>query len=46
MTKEQMSFIGAFSLFIFKVIFDKYDPITIYFLVLGLFLSVFAVFPV
>ena len=30
--------VGAFSLFTFKVTVDRYDPITIYFIVLCLFL--------
>ena len=34
---------GAFILFTFKVIIDKYDPIAIYFVVLGLSLHTFSV---
>ena len=29
--------VGAFNLFIFKVIIDMYDPVTIFLIVLGLF---------
>jgi len=38
--------VGAFNPFMFKFIIDKYDPITIYFIVLGLFLEGFSAFPV
>ena len=40
--------LGSSSLnpFKFKVIIDKYDPIAIYFVVLGLSLYTFSVFPV
>ena len=37
---------GAFNPFTFKVIIDKYDPIAIYFIVLGSSLYTFFVFPV
>ena len=36
----------AFNLFMFKVIIDKYDPVAIYFIVLGLRLYTLSVFPV
>ena len=36
----------AFNPFTFKVIIDKYDPITIYFIVLGPGLYTLSVFPV
>ena len=38
--------VGAFNPFTFKVIIDKYDPITIYFIVLGSGLYTLFVFPV
>ena len=38
--------LGAFNPFTFKVIIDKYDPITIYFIVLGSGLYTLFVFPV
>ena len=38
--------VGAFNPFTFKVIIDKYDPIAIYFVVWGLNLYTFSVFPV
>ena len=38
-----MSLVGAFNPFVFKVIIDKYDPLTIYFIVLGLFEGFFCV---
>ena len=38
--------VGAFNPFTFKVIIYKYDPIAIYFVVLGLSLYTFSVFPV
>ena len=38
--------VGAFNPFTFKVIIDKYDPVTIYFIVLGLGLYTVFVFPV
>ena len=38
--------VGAFNPFTFKVIIDKYDPVAIYFVVLGLNLYTFSVFPV
>ena len=38
--------VGAFNPFTFKVIIDKYDPIAIYFIVLGLSLYSVFVFPV
>ena len=41
-----VSNVGAFNPFTFKVIIDKYDPITIYFIVLGSGLYVLFVFPV
>ena len=37
---------GAFNPFVFKVIIDKYDPVAIYFIVLGLSLYTLFVFPV
>ena len=37
--------VGAFNPFTFKVITDKYDPVTIYFIVLGLNLYTVFVFP-
>ena len=37
--------LGAFNPFTFKVIIDKYDPIAIYFVVLGSSLYTFSVFP-
>ena len=36
--------VGAFNPFTFKVIIDKYDPVTIYFIVLGLGLYALFVF--
>ena len=33
--------VGAFKLFTFKVIIDKYNPVTIYFVALGSFLFYF-----
>ena len=38
--------VGAFNQFTFKVIIDKYDPIAIYFIVLGSSLYTLSVFPV
>ena len=38
--------VGAFNPFTFKVIIDKYDPIAIYFIVLGSGLYTLFVFPV
>ena len=38
--------VGAFNPFTFKVITDKYDPVAIYFIVLGLSLYTLSVFPV
>ena len=38
--------VGAFNPFMFNVIIDKYDPIAIYFIVLGLGLYALFVFPV
>ena len=38
--------VGVFNPFTFKVIIDKYDPVTIYFIVLGLGLYTLFVFPV
>ena len=38
--------VGAFYPFTFKVIIDKYDPVTIYFIVLGSGLYTLFVFPV
>ena len=38
--------IGAFNPFTFKVIIDEYDPIAIYFVVLGSSLYTFSGFPV
>ena len=38
--------VETFNTFTFKVIIDKYDPIAIYFVVLGLSLYPLAVFPV
>ena len=38
--------VRAFNPFTFKVIIDKYDPIAIYFIVLGLSLYTLSVFPV
>ena len=38
--------VGTFNPFTFKVIIDKYDPITIYFIVLGSGLYTLFVFPV
>ena len=38
--------VGAFNPFTLKVIIDKYDPIAIYFIVLGLNLYTLFVFPV
>ena len=38
--------VGAINSFTFKVIIDKYDPIAIYFVVLGSSLYTFSVFPV
>ena len=38
--------VGAFNPFTFKVIIDKYDPVAIYFIVLGLSLYTLSVFPV
>ena len=38
--------VGAFNPFTFKVIIDKYDPVTIYFIVLGSGLYTLFVFPV
>ena len=38
--------VGAFNPFTFKVIIDKYDPVAIYFVVLGLSLCTFSVFRV
>ena len=38
--------VGAFNPFIFKVIIDKYDPIAIYFIVLGSSLYTLFLFPV
>ena len=38
--------VGVFNPFTFKVIIDKYDPIAIYFVVLGSSLKTFSVFPV
>ena len=37
--------VGAFNPFKFKVIIDKYDPVAIYFIVLGLTLYTLTVFP-
>ena len=39
-------FVGAFNPFTFKVIIDKYDPVAIYFTVLGSSLYTLSVFPV
>ena len=39
-------FIGVFNSFTFKVIIDKYDPVAIYFIVLGSSLYALSVFPV
>ena len=38
--------VGASNPFTFKVIIDKYDPVAIYFVVLGLCLYTLSVFPV
>ena len=38
--------VGAFNPFMFKVIIDKYDPVAIYFIVLGSSLYTLFVFPV
>ena len=38
--------VGAFNPFTFKVIIDMYDPIAIYFIVLGSSLCTLSVFPV
>ena len=38
--------VGAFNPFTFKVIIDKYDPVAIYFIVLGSSLYTLFVFPV
>ena len=38
--------LGAFNPFMFKVVIDKYDPIAIYFIVLGSSLYTLFVFPV
>ena len=38
--------LGAFNPFTFKVIIDKYDPISIYFIILGSSLYTLSVFPV
>ena len=38
--------VGAFNPFTFKVITDKYDPVAIYFIVLGSILYTIFVFPV
>ena len=38
--------VGAFNPFMFKVITDKYDPVAIYFIVLGSNLYTIFVFPV
>ena len=38
--------VGAFTPFTFKVITDKYDPVAIYFIVLGSILYTVFVFPV
>ena len=38
--------VGAVNPFTFKVIIDKYDPVAIYFIVLGLNLYTLFVFPV
>ena len=41
---QSLSLVGAFNPFTFKVIIDKYDPVTIYFIVLGLGLYTLFVF--
>jgi len=41
---QSLSFVEAFNPFIFKVIIDKYDPVTIYSVALGSFLQTFSVF--
>ena len=38
--------VGPFNPFTFKIIIDKYDPVSIYFIVLGLSLYTLFVFPV
>ena len=38
--------VGTFNPFTFKVIIDKYDPVAIYFIVLGLSIYTLSVFPV
>jgi len=43
---QQVSLVGAFNPFTFKVITDKYDPVAIYFIVLGSNLYTVFVFPV
>ena len=43
---QSLLLVGAFNPFTFKVIIDKYDPVTIYFIVLGSGLYTLFVFPV
>ena len=43
---QSLSLVGAFNPFTFKVITDKYDPVAIYFIVLGSNLYTVFVFPV
>ena len=43
---QSLSFGWAFNPFTFKVIIDKYDPVAIYFVVLGSHLYTLSVFPV
>ena len=38
--------VGTFNPFTFKVIIDKYDPVVIYYVVLGSWLYTLSVFPV
>ena len=42
----ELNWTGAFNPFTFKVIIDKYDPVVIYFIVLGSSLYTLFVFPV
>ena len=43
---QSLSLVGTFNPFTFKVIIDKYGPVAIYFVVLGLSLYTLSVFPV
>jgi len=43
---HSLSFGWALNPFTFKVVIDKYDPVAIYFVVLGLSLYTLSVFPV